>query len=144
MCFQPRVLSMDGDSQGLERLFGALSAHMRPDSDVGGSSSNISGGENNQEQKQGCNAAVPLASTAETSAMEDDDGAEHNEPEGADACEAKEDKQLDFEDLEQLMIEIGNMRSNLFLMPDFQRREMAAKLAMKMASMFGGTSDEDD
>jgi hypothetical protein len=29
-------------------------------------------------------------------------------------------------------------------MPDFQRREMAANLAMKMAAMFGGGSDVDD
>lgn len=53
-----------------------------------------------------------------------------------------ESKILDVEDLEQLMSEIGNMRSGLRLMPDFQRREMAAKLAMKMASLFGGDSDE--
>jgi hypothetical protein len=49
---------------------------------------------------------------------------------------------LEIEDLEQLMSEIGNMRSGLRLMPDFQRREMAAKLAMKMASLFGGDSDD--
>lgn len=49
---------------------------------------------------------------------------------------------LELEDLEQLMSEIGNMRTGLRLMPDFQRREMAAKLAMKMASLFGGESDE--
>ena len=46
------------------------------------------------------------------------------------------------DDLEKLMSEIGNMRSNLRLMPDFQRRDMAAKLAMKMAAMFGD-DDED-
>jgi hypothetical protein len=40
------------------------------------------------------------------------------------------------------MSEIGNMRSNLRLVPDFQRREMAAKLAMKMATMFGDSDDE--
>lgn len=49
-----------------------------------------------------------------------------------------------FEDLEQLMSEIGNIRDNLCLMPDFQRREMAAKLAMKMASMFGGGSSDEE
>ena len=53
-------------------------------------------------------------------------------------------KFLDLEDLEQLMSEIGNMRASLRLMPDFQRREMAAKLAMKMASVFGGGSDEEE
>lgn len=51
-----------------------------------------------------------------------------------------DDKPYDFEDLETLMGEIGNMRNGLRLMPDFQRREMAAKLAMKMASMFGDYS----
>lgn len=50
---------------------------------------------------------------------------------------------FEIEDLEQLMSEIGNMRDSLRLMPDFQRREMAAKLAMKMASMFGGDSDNE-
>lgn len=54
-----------------------------------------------------------------------------------------EDKHLDFEDLDQLMSEIGNMRSSMRLMPDFQRREMAAQLALKMAAMFGGLSDDE-
>jgi alpha- and gamma-adaptin-binding protein p34 len=40
------------------------------------------------------------------------------------------------------MSEIGNVRSNLRLMPDFQRREMAAKLATKMAAMFGDDEEE--
>ena len=53
------------------------------------------------------------------------------------------DTPFEIEDLEQLMSEIGNMRDSLRLMPDFQRREMAAKLAMKMASMFGGESDNE-
>lgn len=48
-----------------------------------------------------------------------------------------------FEDLEQLMCEISHMRENLRLMPDFQRKEMAAKLAMKMANMFADSSDEE-
>lgn len=51
---------------------------------------------------------------------------------------------LNFEDLEQLMSEIGNVRNSLRLMPDHQRKEMAANLAMKMASMFGGGSDDED
>ncbi|XP_052195681.1 uncharacterized protein LOC127803479 [Diospyros lotus] len=49
----------------------------------------------------------------------------------------------DFGDLEQLMSEIGNMRDSLRLMPDFQRREMAANLALKMAAMFGDSSDDE-
>lgn len=47
------------------------------------------------------------------------------------------------EDMEKLMCEIGSMRDNVRLMPDFQRREMAAKLAMKMASMFGYSTEEE-
>ena len=54
-----------------------------------------------------------------------------------------EDALYGLDDLERLMSEIGNMRENLWLMPDFQRREMAAKLAMKMAAMFGDSGDED-
>lgn len=54
--------------------------------------------------------------------------------------ELDEDRTFDFEDLEMLMAEIGNMRNGLRLMPDFQRREMAGKLAMKMAAMFGDSS----
>lgn len=49
-----------------------------------------------------------------------------------------------FEDLEQLMAEIGNVRDSLRLMPDFQRREMAANLAMKMAAMFGDSSGDEE
>lgn len=61
--------------------------------------------------------------------------------EAAQISEIDEDnKAYDFEDLEVLMAEIGNMRNGLRLMPDFQRREMAAKLAMKMATMFGDSS----
>ncbi|XP_057957023.1 uncharacterized protein LOC131150357 [Malania oleifera] len=51
---------------------------------------------------------------------------------------------FEFEDLEQLMSEIGNVRDSLRLMPDFQRREMAAKLAMKMALMFGDSSGDEE
>lgn len=61
-----------------------------------------------------------------------------------DFTEPNPDNQIDFEDLEQLMSEIGNIRNNLRFMPDFQRREMAAKLTMKMASMFGGSSDDEE
>jgi hypothetical protein len=59
------------------------------------------------------------------------------------ATEVDEGTHFDFEDLEQLMSEIGNTRESLRLMPDFQRREIAAKLAMKMAAMFGDESDDD-
>ncbi|CAL9165679.1 unnamed protein product [Musa hybrid cultivar] len=55
-----------------------------------------------------------------------------------------EDAHYGLDDLERLMFEIGNMRDNLRLMPDFQRREMAANLAMKMAAMFGDVSDDEN
>lgn len=57
--------------------------------------------------------------------------------------ELAEDAYHGLDDLESLMYEIGNMRDNLRLMPDFQRREMAAKLAMKMASMFADDTDDE-
>lgn len=57
--------------------------------------------------------------------------------------EPDEGTTYDFEDLDQLMSEIGNMRDSLRLLPDFQRREMAAKLAMKMAAMFGDSSGDE-
>ncbi|XP_042463625.1 uncharacterized protein LOC122046804 [Zingiber officinale] len=57
--------------------------------------------------------------------------------------ELDEDGHYSLDDLERLMYEIGNMRDNLRLMPDFQRREMAATLAMKMAAMFGDDSDDE-
>ncbi|KAK1321102.1 hypothetical protein QJS10_CPA03g02455 [Acorus calamus] len=62
---------------------------------------------------------------------------------GEAASESDEDAHMGYEDLERLMSEISNMRSNMRLMPDSQRREMAAKLAMKMANMFADSSDEE-
>ncbi|KAL8125316.1 hypothetical protein AgCh_012847 [Apium graveolens] len=59
------------------------------------------------------------------------------------ASESDEDTPYALDNLEQLMSETGTMRDSLRLMPDFQR-EMAANLAMKMASMFGdGSGDEE-
>lgn len=58
--------------------------------------------------------------------------------------ECDEGMTYDFEDLEQLMSEIGNTRDTLRLLPDFQRREMAAKLATKMAAMFGDSSEDEE
>ncbi|KAL7231175.1 hypothetical protein ACSBR2_009445 [Camellia fascicularis] len=57
------------------------------------------------------------------------------------ASELDKGTHYDFEDLQHLMSEI---KDSLRLMPDFQRREMAANLAMKMASMFGDSSDDDE
>ncbi|KAL2514796.1 GTP binding [Forsythia ovata] len=99
-----KCLSIDGDSQGVERLYGALSAHMWP----------------RMSLKSGDKIIEP-------SLPEQEDGPD-------------ESKTYDFEDVEMLMSENGNMRSSLRLMPDFQMRETAAKLAMKMAAMFGNSS----
>eukprot|EP00249_Psilotum_nudum_P017627 c26415_g1_i1 orf=302-1783(+) len=48
------------------------------------------------------------------------------------------------DDLEQLMHEVARMRENLGLMPDSCRREMAARLAMQMVSMFREDGDDSD
>ncbi|XP_039139058.1 uncharacterized protein LOC120276395 isoform X2 [Dioscorea cayenensis subsp. rotundata] len=55
----------------------------------------------------------------------------------------EDDSHYGLDDLEKLMGEISNIRDNSRLMPDFQRREMAANLALKLATMFGDGSDED-
>lgn len=67
---------------------------------------------------------------------------EDNQSDLPEANHLFEDEHYGLDDLEKIMSEIGNVRSNLRLMPDFQRREMAAKLAMKMAAMFGGDEEE--
>ncbi|EOX90614.1 Trigalactosyldiacylglycerol 1 isoform 4 [Theobroma cacao] len=197
-----KCLSVDGDLQGVERLYGALSAHMWPGmvlksgdkitepslpekeeeepdyeldyevlsagsaepwDDTGEEWVSASGanavldigksiGEDNSftECVQGNitrNEKEELQPFAAVSASEDNiDRVTPNagEPDEASASELDDGTHYDFEDLEQLMSEIGNIRSNLRLMPDFQRREMAAKLAMKMAAMFGGGSDDEE
>lgn len=70
------------------------------------------------------------------------DSADDHQGDAPVATDILEDEHYGLDDLEKLMSEIGNMRSNLRLMPDFQRREMAAKLAMKMAAMFGDDDEE--
>ncbi|CAL5030395.1 unnamed protein product [Urochloa decumbens] len=207
-------LSVDGDSQGLERLFGALSAHMWPgmilksgnritapslvekeestddesnyDFDyevlshgsddqwefVGGTSTSRSFERSNeandtQDHAQGANASADaspsnaLLSDTPTETAEENtvtqsnktddsdhvdrtaaDSADHHQDDAPEADSSFEDEHYGLDDLEKLMSEIGNMRSNLRLMPDFQRRDMAAKLAMKMAAMFGDDDDE--
>ncbi|KAI9083906.1 hypothetical protein K1719_034164 [Acacia pycnantha] len=186
-----KCLSVDGDSQGVERLFGALSAHMWPgmilksgdkisepslpekessseESDyeleyevlsdgladpwddteqIWVSAAPLDAGksvsQNNpitdSELKDGTNYDKNLQPSTSGTVLQDESDKE--------VADSEEDgvsgKGLDLEDLEQLMSEIGNMRSGLRLMPDFQRREMAAKLALKMASMFGGGSDDE-
>lgn len=200
-----KCLSVNGDSQGVERLFGALSAHMWPGMilksgnkitepslpekeelseegsdyeleyevlsagsaepwddfdeevwvsangvdgipDAGESSAkNISVTEHNQTNVTGCdNAELELSTSRDALENEIDNKVVQHVEEPSKALELDMDSPFDFEDLEQLMSEIGSVRNNLRLMPDFQRREMAAKLAMKMAAMFGGSSDDEE
>jgi hypothetical protein len=83
--------------------------------------------------------------TTEDSNHVDSTGADTSEDQRTATLEVNKllaDDHYGLDDLERLMSEIGNMRSNLRLVPDFQRREMAAKLAMKMATMFGDSDDE--
>lgn len=197
-----KCLLVDGDSQGVERLYGALSAHMWPgmilksdkkiiqptlpdkeeisedESDYELEYEVLSGGsaepwddtyggwvsangrsaipdeggsvtennyvkecENENREKFDKEEMQPSSSATELQ------GDRRVVPDVQEPCENGESDEVtpfDFEDLEQLMSEIGNVRDNLRLMPDFQRREMAANLAMKMAAMFGGGSDVDD
>ncbi|KAK7266482.1 hypothetical protein RIF29_19126 [Crotalaria pallida] len=194
-----KCLSVDGDLQGVERLYGALSAHMwpgmilksgdrisepslpekeessseesdfeleyevlsggsadlwddteqgwvsAPSLDTGGSSISHNNPHTECKHEDGTKSDKELQASTSGTAFQDENDKEvvsniHDmEEEKADRGEV-----LDIDDLEQLMSEIGNMRSSLRLMPDFQRREMAAKLAMKMASVFGGESDEEE
>jgi hypothetical protein len=90
------------------------------------------------------NAGTQVHTTADSNHV-DSIGADTSEDQRTATLEVNkllEDDHYGLDDLERLMSEIGNMRSNLRLVPDFQRREMAAKLAMKMATMFGDSDDE--
>ncbi|XP_028776733.1 uncharacterized protein LOC114733433 [Neltuma alba] len=187
-----KCLSVDGDSQGVERLFGALSAHMWPgmifksgdkisepsipqkessseESDYeleyevlsdgsadpwddteqrwvsatpvdAGKSVSQNNPISDSELKDGTRSDKHLQPSTSSTVLQDEGDKEVGDSEE----DGVSGKGLDLEDLEQLMSEIGNMRAGLRLMPDFQRREMAAKLALKMASVFGGGSDDED
>ncbi|KAH9662253.1 GTP binding protein [Citrus sinensis] len=199
-----KCLSIDGDSQGVERLYGALSAHMWPgmvlksgdkitepslpvkeesseeESDFefdyeelsagsadpwddseevwvsangmsrvpdteGSAAQNNSVKECNQENIKTVDYSGPEPSTSRGTSEDQNDNAMLQKTDEPDkASEFDRGTHFDFEDLDQLMSEIGNMRNNLRLLPDFQRREMAAKLAMKMAAMFGSSSDVEE
>ncbi|GAB2231549.1 hypothetical protein Drorol1_Dr00010557 [Drosera rotundifolia] len=200
-----KCLSVDGDSQGVERLFGALSAYMWPgmalksgnkipmpmlpdrpelseeeESDYEIEYEVLSGGSAEPWDDAGerwVSANEPVSSITSTESQTVDgtgtiqqNGANHQEllqpsasstswP-GESSADHREvidviDGPIDFHDpdngghfeldeLEQLMSEIGNTRDSLRLMPDFQRREMAAKLALRMAAMFGETSEGEE
>ncbi|XP_040379085.1 alpha- and gamma-adaptin-binding protein p34 isoform X2 [Oryza brachyantha] len=210
-----KCLSVNGDSQGLERLFGALSAHMWPgmilksgnritapslvekeestddESNYEFEYEVLSNGSDEQWEFIGesstsrdleglnedtathdkthqavyadANSLAPnprpngkMTETPEEKPVSQSDKSEvSNNMENTQADSSEElqagipevnkpfdDEHYGLDDLERLMSEIGNMRSNLRLMPDFQRREMAAKLAMKMAAMFGDNDEE--
>ncbi|KAJ7953245.1 GTP-binding protein [Quillaja saponaria] len=190
-----RCLSVDGDSQGVERVYDALSAHMWPgmilksgdritdpslpekeelsseESDYeleyeilsAGSADAWDDTENGWVSATALDAGGSVSENNPVSQCKRDNGNEPDkEMQASTSTAALEDaidkavvdseelgdpgegKHIDLEDLEQMMSEIGNMRASLRLMPDFQRREMAAKLAMKMAAMFGGSSDDEE
>lgn len=106
---------------------------------------NTSVTEGDHENGESYDSKDPQVSTSETSLVDKNNDVGSSITKDHDEFTVPElDNQVDFEDLEQLMSEIGNIRNNLRFMPDFQRREMAAKLAMKMASMFGGSSDDEE
>lgn len=194
-----RCLSVDGDLQGVERLYGALSAYMWPgmvlksgdkitepslpekqemseeesdyeieyealsagsaepwDDTDGGWVSAVSsvattceGSSVTQttEAKERKDKEIRLVggeqepSTSMSHSAEEIDGeplASAQEPD--EASELDMGAHYEFGDLEQIMSKIGNMRDSLRLVPDFQRREIAAKLALEMAAMFGDSS----
>lgn len=199
-----KCLSVDGDSQGVERIHGALSAHMWPgmilksgnrvvepslpekqesseeesdyeveyeilsagseepwdDTDENWVSANhfTSVGdtqglvnqnlatENSIEEGNSSSAGELQPSTTSASALQEEiDNEESSIVDVSDkASESDEGTPHGLDNLEQLMSEIGTMRDSLRLMPDFQRREMAANLAMKMASMFGDESGDEE
>ncbi|KAG5529935.1 hypothetical protein RHGRI_030346 [Rhododendron griersonianum] len=194
-----KCLSVDGDLQGVERLYGALSAYMWPGMVLkSGDKINEPSLPEKQEMSDeesdyeieyealsagsaepwddtdggwvsaGSSAATSYAGSSVTqtieakecedkdiisvkgeqepstsmshSAEENGGGALTNADEPEEASELNMGAHYEFENLEQIMSEIGNMRDSLRLVPDFQRREMAAKLALKMAAMFEDSS----
>ncbi|XP_057807524.1 uncharacterized protein LOC131022130 [Salvia miltiorrhiza] len=192
-----QCLSVDGDSQGVDRLYGALSAHMWPGmllksgdrinepslpeqeelsseeesdyepeyevlssasaepwDDVGWKSADgpvsTSGSGRPMEKdldtsgRESEAKSIREENQTSTSASQLPKELDHEKAavsfEADPTSELDDDKTYEIEDLEMLMAEIGNVRNGLRLMPDFQRREMAAKLAMKMAAMFGDSS----
>ncbi|KAL9255081.1 hypothetical protein AKJ16_DCAP00410 [Drosera capensis] len=200
-----KCLSVDGDSQGVERLFGALSAYMWPgmalksgdkihtpllpdrpelseeeESDYEIEYEILSGGsaepwDDAEERWVSANEPASSITSAESQTVDgtgtiQQNGASHEELSlpsasstswpGESSADHREvidvtDGPIDFHDpdngghleldeLEQLMSEIGNTRNSLRLIPDFQRREMAAKLAMRMAAMFGESSEGEE
>ncbi|KAK1390777.1 Alpha- and gamma-adaptin-binding protein p34 [Heracleum sosnowskyi] len=198
-----KCLSVDGDSQGVERIHGALSAHMWPGMILKSGNKIVEPSlpekEELSEEESDYELEYEILSAGSAEPWDDTDGdwvsashftsvgdaqglinqnlatenteAERNNTSDGqlqpstsasalqqetvkdessitdvtdEASESDEGTPHGLDNLEQLMSGIGTMRDNLRLMPDFQRREMAANLAMKMAAMFGdGTDDEE-
>ncbi|KAL9243524.1 hypothetical protein vseg_017399 [Gypsophila vaccaria] len=186
-----KCLSVDGDSQGVERLLGALSAHMWPgmilksgnkvsapilperqesseeDSDYEADYEILSNGSaelwddteegwvsahgpvpeiEKTEASTSASSAAPTENIASAASVNIDDSLRPALSEEDDVFRVDgldKGPHLELEDLDHLMSEITNMRSSSRLMPDFQRREMAAKLAMRMAAMFGDSSGDE-
>ncbi|XP_035837809.1 uncharacterized protein LOC110897414 [Helianthus annuus] len=180
-----KCLSVDGDSQGVERLLGALSAHMWPgmvlksgdtinqptlpeqedssdeepnyefkyevlsagsvepwdDTDVSWVSATNDNTEPDLNNKRPVNVDTQPSTSQSQEEMETE--REKETPEAHEEAD-EGDTHFELEDMEQLLSEIGSMHDSLRLMPDFQRREMAANFAMKMASMFGGSSGDEE
>ncbi|MED6194886.1 hypothetical protein PIB30_032668 [Stylosanthes scabra] len=147
-----KCLSVDGDSQGVERLFGALSAHMWPGmmlkSDNRTNESLLPVKEELSSEESDYELEYEFLSAGSAELWDDTEqrwvSATSLDAGGSD--ESDKEVVADMDDLECEKSDtgkVGNMRSSLRLMPDFQR-EMDAKLAMKMASVFGGESDEEE
>lgn len=101
--------------------------------------------ENSEAERNNRSAGELQPSTSASALQEEIDNEESSIADVSDkASESDEGTPYGLDNLEQLMSEIGTMRDSLRLMPDFQRREMAANLAMKMASMFGDSSGDDE
>ncbi|XP_062073766.1 uncharacterized protein LOC133777984 [Humulus lupulus] len=185
-----KCLSVYGDLQGVERLLGALSAHMWPGMIIkAGDKVTVAPfpeREDLSEEESDYELEYEVLSAGSAEPWDDTDkewvsasdnpnlngnlenvikydreamrpstsgAAMHDENDKASVIPHLEDpnqaskpdqsSHFEFEELEQLMSEISNIRDSLRLMPDFQRREMAAKMALKMATMFGGGSDDE-
>ncbi|CAH8310821.1 unnamed protein product [Eruca vesicaria subsp. sativa] len=181
-----KCLSVDGDCQGVERLFGALSAHMWPGMILKSGGDKINepvllphGEEDLSEEESEYELEYEVLSSdpwediderwVSAGSYADDAGGstsretlevennilnpkkvvdESSVIQTSETDRAVDEKPLgklyELEDVKQLMSEIGNIRDNLRFMPDFQRRDIAANLAMKMASMFGGGDESDN
>ncbi|KAJ0098045.1 hypothetical protein Patl1_29314 [Pistacia atlantica] len=176
-----KCLSVDGDSQGVERLYGALSAHMWPgmilksgdkisepslpgerrfytplseeESDFEFDYEVLSAGSaepwgDTDEVWVSANGTSEVLNTGRSvtlnNSVTEQDQENVTNRDNAELQPSTSTGALVDEIDNELMSEIGNIRNNLRLMPDFQRREMAATLAMKMATMFGGSSDEEE